>query len=77
MKKIAKIAYSLPLVGLLGLFMSSSAHAAVETVDFSSLTGALTATALLAGITSIAAVKFAPNIAKWGFAKLTSMFGSN
>lgn len=53
----------------------ANAATTVETVDFSQLTGALSMTALLAGITAVAAVKIAPNIAKWGYNKLTSMFG--
>lgn len=41
-------------------------------MDFSSITSAVDATTVVAGITAIAAVKILPNVARWGYNKVIS-----
>lgn len=41
-------------------------------MDFTAITGAVNATAIVAGLTAIAAVKILPNVARWGYNKVIS-----
>lgn len=41
-------------------------------MDFSKLTSAVDATAIVAGLTAIAAIKILPNVARWGYNKVIS-----
>ncbi len=53
--------------------ISTAANAAG--LDMSGITGAVDAATVVAAISSIAVIKFGPSFAKWGYAKVTSMFG--
>lgn len=53
--------------------VSTAANAAG--LDMSGITGAVDASTVVAAISSIAVIKFGPSFAKWGYAKVTSMFG--
>jgi ABC-type methionine transport system permease subunit len=66
----------LPAVVGLGLgVLSGVASAAAETIDYTAVTGAIATGGLVAAIMAVGLIKFAPQITKWGLAKLTSMFG--
>ena len=54
---------------------STGAFAAAETIDYTSVTGSIATGGLVAAIMAVGVIKFAPQIARWGLAKLTSMFG--
>ena len=43
-------------------------------MDFSGLTAAVDATAIVAAITAIAAIKMLPGVAKWGYNKVIGWF---
>jgi hypothetical protein len=43
-------------------------------MDFSSLTSAVDATVIVAGITALAAIKMLPGVAVWGYNKIINMF---
>ncbi len=43
-------------------------------MDFSALTGAVSATEIVVAIGAVAAVKILPGVAKWGYGKVISMF---
>lgn len=43
-------------------------------MDFTDLVAAVSATAIVAGLTSIAAVKILPGVAKWGYNKVIGWF---
>lgn len=43
-------------------------------MDFTEIVAAVSATAVVAGITSIAAVKILPGFAKWGYNKVIGWF---
>ena len=42
--------------------------------DFTAITAAVDATTIVAALTAIAAVKVAPNVAKWGYNKVIGWF---
>jgi hypothetical protein len=44
-------------------------------LDFSSITSAITYSAVVSSIMAMAIVKLAPNFTKWAVNKLSSMFG--
>ena len=43
-------------------------------MDFTTLVAAVNPTVIVAGLTSLAAVKMAPGVAKWGYNKVISWF---
>lgn len=43
-------------------------------MDFTAVTGAISATAVVAAIGAIAAIKILPGVAKWGFNKVIGWF---
>lgn len=43
-------------------------------MDFTTLTGAVDSTVVVAGITAVAAIKMAPGVAKWGYNKVIGWF---
>lgn len=43
-------------------------------MDFTAVTGAVTATTVVAAIGAIAAIKILPGVAKWGFNKVIGWF---
>lgn len=43
-------------------------------MDFSGLTAAVDATIIIAAITTLAAIKMGPGVAKWGYNKVISWF---
>jgi hypothetical protein len=43
-------------------------------MDFTTLVAAVDTTTLLAGITSLAALKMSPGVAKWGYSKVIGWF---
>jgi len=44
-------------------------------MDFSAITGAISATEVVSAIAVISGIKVAPKAAKWGWAQLMGMFG--
>lgn len=59
-------------VAVIAVGTSLSANAAL---DMTGITGAVDATTVVTAISAIAVIKFGPSFAKWGYAKVTSMFG--
>lgn len=43
-------------------------------MDFTTLTAAVNAEVVVAGLTAVAAVKMAPGVAKWGYNKVIGWF---
>lgn len=43
-------------------------------MDFATLVAAVDSTAIVAGLTALAAVKMAPGVAKWGYNKVIGWF---
>ena len=61
-----------------GVFLALSsglAFSAPVDIDYSVVSGSVITTGLISAIMAVGLVKFGPQIAKWGLAKLTSMFG--
>lgn len=58
------------LLGLVGAVAGSQAFAAD---DYSSITGAVSATAIVAGIGVIAGVMFLPRVSRWGFRQIMAL----
>lgn len=44
-------------------------------MDFSAVTGAVSATEIVAAIAAISGVKVLPKVARWGWAQVIGMFG--
>ncbi len=44
-------------------------------MDFAAITAAINVTTIVTAIGAIAALKILPGFTKWGYAKVTSMFG--
>lgn len=59
-------------VAVISVGTSLSANAAL---DFTGIIGAVDETTVTAAISALAVIKFGPSFAKWGYAKVTSMFG--
>lgn len=53
---------------------SVPAFAIESGLDFSSITGAIDVTTIVAAITAIAAIKILPGVAKWGYNKVIGWF---
>lgn len=43
-------------------------------MDFTTITGAIDATTVIAALTAVAAIKITPNVAKWGYSKVVNWF---
>lgn len=54
--------------------VTTPAFAAGEGPDFSSITGAVSATTVVAAIAAVAAIKILPGVARWGFGQVQKLF---
>jgi hypothetical protein len=68
---------NLVLAGVVLSAASGVASAATSDIDYSAITSSIATAGLITAVMSLGLVKFGPQIAKWGLAKLTSMFGGN
>lgn len=61
------------LPGLVFGVAGSQSFAAFAADDYSSITGAVSATAIVAGIGVIAGVMFLPRVSRWGFRQIMAL----
>ena len=63
-KSLVLAAFTLPMTAM------------AEGTDFSAITGAIAATAVVGGITAMAAIKVLPPFTRWGYNQVIKFFGS-
>lgn len=73
MKK-TNLVMSLAAVAGASLLTAAPVFAAGGDIDFSSMTGAIAATAVVAAIVSMGVVKIGPNFTRWAVNKVASFF---
>lgn len=74
LNKLLSRAGTAAAVGAVLVATSGPASAAGLTLDFSAITGAITADTILGALAAIAAIKVLPGVAKWGYNKVIGWF---
>lgn len=74
MEKRSQMTLALVLAASIAAVASGPAAAAGADLDFTAITGAVSAETILAAIAAIAAIKVLPGVAKWGYNKVIGWF---
>jgi hypothetical protein len=76
MGKVSKLFKSLSVrAGLGAVAATAIAPAMAADIDFSTMTAAVSAVAVIAAIVGMGVVKIGPGFAKWAIGKVSSFFG--